>query len=233
MTGFTKWVANYTQVVAPTTQTNITCVIYNRKPIGKIHAFVGGNGTLYVAQSCDSFTYTSVNITDADKALDGNLDTYAYLSTNSILNEIDMIIVDYGSVANRIIFTKTGDAAPAQLRIYTSSDGENWNYIREIYNVDPYTYIFITTLRYLKFTYRNGTTTTATSKIYEVWAVSPTNCYSITSTWESGIQKLSLGLPVYFVFVVPTAGTNTNTTYAIYEENVPASVQEVGVEWTV
>lgn len=229
MVRFTKWTTNYSQVLA-TTQTKNACLVFNKKATGKIHAFVGGNGSLYIAQNRDTFTYTGA-MSYLERAFDHDLGSYANYQKTGVISETNILTVDYGSVAVRILYLKVGADANTKLRIYLSSDGANWVNLLTITNTDQYELITITSLRYLKVTYENLTPgTVGVSKVYEIWAVSTANCYSITSTWESGVQRLSVGLPVYFVFVFPTESINPTATCAIYEENVPTSVQEVGVE---
>ncbi|MEM2191238.1 MAG: hypothetical protein QW540_07415 [Archaeoglobaceae archaeon] len=233
MVRFVKWVENYTQIVEPTTPTKSTCIVFNRNPIGKIHAFVSGNGSLYIAQSRDSFTYTAGTLlSNPSYVFDQKLDTYGSVSAMGPVSETDVLTIDYGSQVNRLIYIRVGTDAYSKLRFYSSWDGASWyRFLTITTAIDPCEHIHFTDARYLKITYENPNSgITGTAKFYEIWAVSTANCYTVTSTWESGVQRLSVGLPVYFVFLVLTPSVNPTTTCAIYEECVPSSVQggEVG-----
>ena len=226
MTRFIKQVANYYQVVAPTTCTDIYCAVFNRTPIGKIHAFACGNGWLYIAQNRDSFTYTDLlGFSNIGNAFDENINTYASKGIGGAMSETDALIVDYGSVADRLIYVKGSTGLNITLRFYYSPDGTNWTNILGIGSNSSGEKAYYANMRYIKATVEASQGGYAVN-IHEIWAVSVANCYVIAPTWDSGIQKLSLGLSKYFVF----ARAGPSVTYAIYEENVPTSVQEVVIE---
>lgn len=225
-----KGVANYTQVVAPTTSTTDSCVYFNRIPLGKIHVFGCGNGWLYITQSGESpSSYTNLRWSNIQNAFDADINTYASASVAAGTAETDSLVVDYGSVASRVLYVKgsTVHSIPyVTLRFYYSQDGTNWSLFLTISPNTTKEATYIGNMRYVKVTVENTSSNNSYAYLHEIWAVTTANCYAVAPTWESGIQKLSLGLPRYFVFAKP----NPSITYAIYEENVPASVQEVVIE---